>query len=468
MTTRETPIQRWARRIHDPALKPLANRNNIVVHDDTVYSYGRHFEMARVLRDAKGRATLILINGDVYGTVSSAGHQSEVRGIIGRDRGDVPSVILPHSALRAAGIDLDSIMPLDTKPDGWVYSPTSADKLPDVALKVSGRQVYRGEDWIGRDYANESEVLAMPSERGTFQIVERDAHGRYTWQQGRHWLGEAVVSARVHGRARRVKFMSGFDRNERERLYFLCELPATRAVTVEDALESLKPDTVRMAEGMGRTCERQGDIFAVPMPGMTWRDLKRDGGTVAKRSDARRGMLARDRAERLIERLVQAEDVRFRTPDYLAVLAARREAVYGRMPWGTPRPLADWGRTRDMTVRREAEDRARVVANHREAKWADLLRARVADAQARTIDPAGISLLGTAHTATHVVTMPDGTQYAKGTMYHDPALMGEDRDRDHARCKMGDGATWFLIQKNTVPVAKAPRTGIETATAGRW
>jgi hypothetical protein len=288
------------------------------------------------------------------------------------------------------------------------------------------------------------DVLAVKTD-GEWQAVQQSEDGRYTWQTRRHWLGDALFAARANGRRKRVKFISSFDRNERERLYFLCELPATSAIDIDGALQALKPDAVVLAEGMGRECERQGDIFAVPMTGLTTAQLRTLGGTVTRRSDALKGIHARTRADALFTRLVQAEDVRFRTPDYLQHRENMRRASWGRVPWGTPRaePIGGAWRTNRY---------ADAVGQHRAAKWQTILRDRAIATAATAIDGRDVSLLGTAHTATHVCTMPDGTQYGRGTMYHDPALMGEDRERDHARRKMGDGKTWHLIVKNTVPV----------------
>jgi hypothetical protein len=202
------------------------------------------------------------------------------------------------------------------------------------------------------------------------------------------------------------------------------------------------------------------------MPGMTWAALKADGGTLVKRGEVRAPVLAAERYAALFERLVQAEDVRFTAPDYLAFREARRTAVWGRMPWGTPQPIGQGrGFAWNGPAAREARQRAEATAAHRRAKWETLLAERAAAVTGP--DAAGISLLGTAHTATHVVTMPDGTQYARGTMYHDPALMGEDRERDHVRRKLGDGKTWYLVQKNTVPVQKRPPVA-EPRRLSRW
>jgi hypothetical protein len=58
-------------------------------------------------------------------------------------------------------------------------------------------------------------------------------------------------------------------------------------------------------------------------------------------------------------------------------------------------------------------------------------------------------VLNTNHTATEVAYLPDGVTLARGTMYHDPS----GRRADHARRRIGDGKTWHIVIKNTVPIA---------------
>lgn len=454
MSSNADRLERYVRRITKPELRELSRGGgNVFSNGDTIYSYGYHFPMAEILRDANGKPTCVLVNGDRY-SVSTSGHQSALRQALARWAPDIPAPIIPYEALAAAGIDRRSVQALDVKPDGWEYSVRMSDTLPEAAeiveferdkyhLTRAGKPLHTGTD----------ATHALRNERGYLEIIERDASGAYIWHAATHWLGECLISARATGRKRRVKFLSGFDRNESARLYFLCELPPTTAQDIAGALEALKPDTVRMAEAMGRECERQGDIFGVPMPGLSWADLKQQGGTLARRTDARKGELARAKYARKFELLTQAEDVRFRLPDYLQHRENMRASVFGNVPWGAPSadPIDSRWHPREATARAEA------VGSHRAEKWREILRKRVLDLEAQAIDAADISLLGTAHTATHVVTMPDGTQYARGTMYHDPALMGEMRERDHARCKLGDCRTWFLVQKNTVPIAKRSR-----------
>lgn len=84
-------------------------------------------------------------------------------------------------------------------------------------------------------------------------------------------------------KSRTAYFLSGFDANETRPSYFFCELPPkVRPTTVEEAYETLKPTAVKLAEEAGRTVARQGDIFAVPMPGLTLRELKAQGGVLTK------------------------------------------------------------------------------------------------------------------------------------------------------------------------------------------
>lgn len=106
-----------------------------------------------------------------------------------------------------------------------------------------------------------------------------DTANEHTHCRGCNGRGRVGVSRR-----RWAYFLSGFDTNETRPSYFLCELPPkARPTTVEEAYETLKPQAVKLAEQAGRDVKRQGDIFAIPMPGLTLRDLKAQGGRHEKR-----------------------------------------------------------------------------------------------------------------------------------------------------------------------------------------
>lgn len=68
----------------------------------------------------------------------------------------------------------------------------------------------------------------------------------------------------------------------------------------------------------------------------------------------------------------------------------------------------------------------------------------------------GRNLYGTAHTATKVATLPDGVHFAKGQLLHRPILIREARRPDHSDRDL-PGRFWYVITKNTTPIASARR-----------
>jgi hypothetical protein len=83
-----------------------------------------------------------------------------------------------------------------------------------------------------------------------------------------------VLKATVHPRwlsskhAREAYFLSGYDLKERGLSYFFCELPPGFVpTTVEDAYQSLQPESVKRALSQKRKVLRQGDMFFIQMRG---------------------------------------------------------------------------------------------------------------------------------------------------------------------------------------------------------
>jgi len=62
-------------------------------------------------------------------------------------------------------------------------------------------------------------------------------------------------------------------------------------------------------------------------------------------------------------------------------------------------------------------------------------------------------LYGTAHTASRVASLPDGTQLAWNYLYHEPSLIGRTDRKDHRRCPLKP-RRWHLVARNTVPIRK--------------
>lgn len=230
------------------------------------------------------------------------------------------------------------------------------------------------------------------------QFADDEGYGPLTWKQDSYAYSQEVYVRRLEedgyiGRHRTVAatrmvtrcpdcggarwrrvtrqrwayFLSAFDENESRPSYFFCELPPrVRPTTVAEAFETLKPQSVKLAEELGREVQRQGDIYWIPMPDLDLRTLKEQGGR-----HIRRKIVVTDEGDR----------------------------------WGRPA---------------------------RRMGWAD------------GADP---SVLSTNHTATEQVRVGRLT-YARGTLRHEPS----GRRPDHARIRLGDGKTWGLVVKNTVPI----------------
>lgn len=368
MATNADRAQRWMDRALGYDTRDLGPNGNVFYNGDTIYSYGEHFPMAIVMREQPrpeaermwearhsptvGRPRWVLLNGDRY-SVTTSGHQGLVRGVVAAS--GLPSIIVPFTALNAAGIWQHTIQILEVRDDRieeWEEEVEPRGELVNAPKRDAGGSIER--DGEGRTiYAPDPERRWMlKDERGG--IAQDGGDGCWYITRRRHFLGDSLFIAHANGRRRR--FLSSFDYQEAQPLYFLCEMPRTsKATTVEEAYEDLKPDAVKDAESAGMKVTRQGDMFAIPTA-LTTKQVK---------------MLTPHRKGRIVKR---------------------------------PRR----------------------------------------------------GLLGTNHTATEVLFCTYGRVYARGLLYHAP---GDHRAPDHARRKIGDGKTWHLLVKNTVPRAQAsPRT----------
>lgn len=284
MTTHAQVVDRWLHNVSHPEdAKRDLKSHNMPVAFDAVYSYGPHFPLIEAVRNETGSTVLLLLNGDRYSRTTNR-HQSTVRDRVAHNN-SIPHVIVPFSALNAAGIDRSSIRLIDRSEDGY------------RTVKCRSRQPRRWwslkEPGLWEDYSG--------------NVYARDADGIIRWTEQRHVLGESTFIATVHWteqvvnldkftwngsrvhqshrvpvrRQRAAQFLSGFDCNEPNPLYFLSELPRVGASTIEEAYLSLKPDVVVQAEAMGREVKRQGDVFAIPMD-LTTRQLTRLSASRAK------------------------------------------------------------------------------------------------------------------------------------------------------------------------------------------
>lgn len=276
MTSADDRIDRWRDVVLGSDKKMFKNGpSNIVTDGDAIYSYGYHFELARALRDARGKVRLFLINGDTY-SATTGRHQAHLRYVLRNEE----SVIIPYSALESAGISKDSIKVLEATAERLEAHHHHSTEMPEGAT-------WRTDKWRGgRD-------LYTAARGGSYITIHTNADDTvdYTWTTHRHWLGESLIRAKVIWRdsnyqrhERWATFLSGFDHAERRPLYFLAEMPyRCKATTVAEAYEALKPEPVVLALGLGREVHRQGDIFAVPVPTIDKKQLKAQGARFESR-----------------------------------------------------------------------------------------------------------------------------------------------------------------------------------------
>lgn len=278
-------VKYWIERLLTPNPEPDSQaRSSMSYHNDTLRHYG-HWTLAEGIRDARGRTRLVLVNADRYSGSGGFGTSTD-----GRTReaerasrqAGLETILLPFSALAAAGIDHASIEPLEILEDRWTtsYRTVSVAKLPQYQ----------------RDEHERLGQIAVYRRGSRHEVIHPNADGTYSMPDDRHWLGEALFRAKVGEHERRpgtpaeiadgtawrtfrngveehyveeyktrtAKFLSAFDHQEARDCYFLCELPRTAAITVDEAFEALKPKPVVAALNAGLPVTRQGDIFAIP------------------------------------------------------------------------------------------------------------------------------------------------------------------------------------------------------------
>lgn len=450
---------------------------NFVLGKDICFSYGRHFPLMRIIRDHKGNIDRVILNGDRWGGNSGFGistdtHQSWVRNAV--QAAGLSHVIIPFSVLDSANVDYESITPVEVTHDRneeikHTWTSQGPHDLPpgfrvfrfdryenqrrsqeriDQAIKDRQKIETEVAPLYGRAPRTITEADLNQWETHQNVVVGQDTYYRqhkwgptakvtilpdgrrqFDWTEHRHWLGESLVQAKVTWTAhktcskcrgggnaplsysvicskcggrgiwtvrhsRKAYFLSGFDHNEPRPLYFFCELPKTaHPESVAQAYEDLKPDAVKLAEEMNRPVIRQGDIFAVPLT-VTTAELRKQGAQLRHRN--------RQTRSKPLSKEAQAKLMR---------------------KFDVDKQHQDW------------------IWDYADPHNSDLIKIVYID---RT------NLLETNHEATDVAYMPNGTTLARGILWHSPP----GREPDHIRRKLGDGKTWHLIQKNTVPIGK--------------
>lgn len=341
-------------------------RCSMSFRDDALRHYG-HWTLAQGVRDKRGRTKLVVINGDRYTGSGGYGPSTMSRTTQAEDaarQAGLDVLNVPLSALHAAGIRrLVSIRVLEAKRETWEVQTRSYNEANLKSLWRLTRHDDGSMSVLDERYGYHGHDHRLPVER-----IEHERWTEYLVPTFRHWLGEAVFTAEVEergGRLRRAKFLSAFDHNESRPCYFLCELPPTGAMTVEEAFEALAPAEVKRAREAGLDVLRQGDIFAIPTS-LTTREVKRRA------------------IDQTITRYERTGVEHFHPSIYEAGVGYREDVT--------------------RTVERD--------------RWEHVPYA----VKTVRMEP----LLGTNHVATEQATTSDGDTYARGVLRHRPAFREPD------------------------------------------
>lgn len=237
-------------------------------------------------------AATVLVNGDGFDSPLMQRLQAEIRRDVGRTFGVLGTLVVPHQALTAAGVRLETVKRIVVTRDGGenvvvrVTGPAQED-VDKARLDAIGKvsTIKKRENyWVSPWHSYESRKqqyqirVQMNSTRETInhQMFRQPLDGVPNWGnithskelgwqtlEFRHRLGSTVFSA-VDESGQRHRYISSFDMQENPPLYFLAQLPDEgKALTFNDALDLLAPRIVHEARKDGKFVFRQGDVFFV-------------------------------------------------------------------------------------------------------------------------------------------------------------------------------------------------------------
>lgn len=502
----------------------------LLMRGDTIYSYGTHFPMAEIHRRANGRAYRVLLNGDTYSGQSGWGHstggqQSSVRSIASRECAalDIDYIILPFSALDAAGIDRESIIPLDVKDDTTERRTRTSNKRPGQLVKANeetGVQQTRRETRYGthRERLGTSGI-SDPCESGesyskfgkyTVEVqVDVDPNrsevhdsfrtpnwwprgyarleaGVWRWDEERHRLGESLFKAKVRGELRRRAATPEETAHqlEAERHRHEVVRPAERAYReLDDAVT--QATAALLFESRGRT-----NIDGEPIKAtLTQAEIDRLKFWRTQRHERLVAALEAQPAEKSNITATEWEGTRRFSVAYTVDRWAKFLSSYDYNEPHRPYFLCELRyRSSANTLEEAFEDLKPDEVREAERAGLEVLRqgdifaipvtgddimynadaldewAKLGKMVRRSDSVRDALVHGTNHSATHVIHGTHGLEFGRGMLYHDP--MGWGRTAEHRRVKLGDGKSWYRLVKNTVPLDKASGSSRGSVTAG--
>lgn len=432
----------------------LSNRR-MIASGDSIYSYGTHFEMARVLRDRKGRPTHILVNGDRFSNTTS-GHQAIVRRVI--QQSGLPSVIIPFTALNAAGIRRNDVEIVSVEADRTEVKHHETTTLPEGAFW----HTYDVEGYV--DYSPE-QLAAI--------VARKNAEHAEEWERKRGYVDDEP-----HTTTDGVSYNVWTDWLQRN--------PTPKTITVDDLDHWSRQVWAKIGEEtilhFGRRQEaswRRVVIDVMPLDDGTTRyswDTSRHwlGESVIKAKVSWTGRTRckpckgtgenPDKPEGAVRRWddgfmcstcrgAGGRTFRRTRSSYFLSGFDHEETTplyfFCELPKGVkPTTVAEAYDTLKPEAVRLAEQIGRPVIRQGDV-YAIALQAvdkRSLRRQGATFVKRG-TLLNTSHEATEVAYLPDGTTLARGVLHHNPDF----RRPDHRRRRLTPG--WNVVIKNTVPFA---------------
>lgn len=403
--------------------------SNVSASGDVIKSY-HWWEMARIVRTAKGEPNFWLINGDSY-SPSTTRHQGDVRAAIGQS--NLPSIIVPYTALNAAGIELDSILPLEVRADRNIrheHSIPADFSLPALhpeqthnetrfakgELRVHGAK-FSVTRWTRRfDYELHTHVDCDDTSYYVNGCATELMDERWEWETTTHFLGDSLFSAltvEYRDRPATPEEIEAYELRERWREADRdAGWPARGTLENAAIIERLGPEP--LDSPVAHKFKRHNDFW---------------------------GYAVRERIERRV-RFLSSFDYNERIPLYFLCELPRRKVATVDEAYELLKPrLVKMAEAGGVAVERQGDIFA--------------IPTELTTAQVKRLTPRGKGrivkrpwVLGTNHEPTDVMFATGDRVYARGCLYHAP---GGWRAPDHARRRLGDGKTWHLLMRNTVP-----------------
>lgn len=427
----ETAINAWHQMVTGQSADEPEDCNQIKTRGDILYSYGQHFELARPLRDKpQGKIRGYLLNGDTY-SQSTSEHQRTVRWLLQGEK----TVIIPHEALNSAGIDLDTVQIVHVTEDTWTTTKHRSTERPPRSKWVD-HPIY-ADRRLTEDEVNEilDKKHAEALESYNFRVKWHEqalAEDRFSPWKSDVEAGPPKRPDKLPGSAMTKRYVAGYDRKLHQN---------GRDWGGEIDVETLPDGTTEYRWETSRHWLGESLIRAR----ITWRTFEEDG--VHRHHRWAYYLSGFDHAEAR-PLYFFAELPRGAKPETVAEAYEALKPDPVKMAEQMNRPIFRQGDIFGVPL--EATDRKALKA----------LGARIEKRRAAVLELSPVQrqvqaanlpyVLNTNHTATEVAYLPGGVTLARGTMYHDP----EGRRADHARRRIGDGKTWHVVIKNTVPIVR--------------